>query len=228
MALGAGLRWCHSFNSRTPGGVRPLSVAFTRSANTFQFTHPGRGATSNSGWMATRRFLFQFTHPGRGATIRGSSRIITPTIQFQFTHPGRGATSQQRGGRCCASCFNSRTPGGVRPTQEETRGERQQSFNSRTPGGVRPLPYPADGPDSIVSIHAPREGCDPKAQETAVYATVSIHAPREGCDCCRDSAILRALVSIHAPREGCDQITLYSVPMVLRFNSRTPGGVRRP
>ena len=35
----------HSFNSRTPGGVR-LSVGYTRKVGkSFQFTHPGRGAT---------------------------------------------------------------------------------------------------------------------------------------------------------------------------------------
>ena len=34
-----------SFNSRTPGGVRPLSEEELEEVQTFQFTHPGRGAT---------------------------------------------------------------------------------------------------------------------------------------------------------------------------------------
>ena len=35
-------------------------------------------------------------------------------------------------------------------------------------------------------------------------------------------------VSIHAPREGCDSICLSKIFLHLSFNSRTPGGVRRP
>ena len=37
---------CYSFNSRTPGGVRLRSSILSRSRIRFQFTHPGRGATS--------------------------------------------------------------------------------------------------------------------------------------------------------------------------------------
>ena len=33
-----------------------------------------------------------------------------------------------------------------------------------------------------VSIHAPREGCDPAVGATMSNEMVSIHAPREGCD----------------------------------------------
>ena len=35
------------------------------------------------------------------------------------------------------------------------------------------------------------------------------------------------LVSIHAPREGCDTIRLTNIILIIRFNSRTPGGVRQ-
>ena len=34
-------------------------------------------------------------------------------------------------------------------------------------------------------------------------------------------------VSIHAPREGCDGYSLHTRSILRRFNSRTPGGVRR-
>ena len=101
-----------------------------------------------------------------------------------------------------------------------------------------------------VSIHAPREGCDKEkrgepmdgyqfqfthpgrgatnfALKLFIPTAVSIHAPREGCD--EKERILNRLqrVSIHAPREGCDLLPLYSIVGQLRFNSRTPGGVRR-
>ena len=58
------------------------------------------------------RLSFQFTHPGRGATK--TLAYICVVERFQFTHPGRGATpkSLRRGRR--RKSFNSRTPGGVR------------------------------------------------------------------------------------------------------------------
>ena len=36
-----------SFNSRTPGGVRPIKDAIVNVLDRFQFTHPGRGATQS-------------------------------------------------------------------------------------------------------------------------------------------------------------------------------------
>ena len=81
-----------------------------------------------------------------------------------------------------------------------------------------------------VSIHAPREGCDPFLDIRFIAEHVSIHAPREGCDeiiltvspmmllfqfthpgrgatYCKGGKTLYILVSIHAPREGCDRRT---------------------
>ena len=81
-------------------------------SSTFQFTHPGRGATLISSiFLMTARF--QFTHPGRGATSKvvfalpscavsihaprkGCDELVPDMYKasekFQFTHPGRGAT----------------------------------------------------------------------------------------------------------------------------------------
>ena len=80
----------------------------------------------------------------------------------------------------------------------------------------------------IVSIHAPRAGCDIRVNKgERVLTSVSIHAPRAGCDASADNDISRAFVfqfthpvrgatsvhlltlalggvSIHAPRAGCD------------------------
>ena len=56
---------------------------------------------------------------------------------------------------------------------------------------------------------------------------VSIHAPREGCDVARRAkARDTARVSIHAPREGCDSASPTDNASSSSFNSRTPGGVR--
>ena len=123
----------------------------------FQFTHPGKGATSltkhnyslfqvsiHAPWEgcdeAQRAYNealreFQFTHPGKGATVLqiGAMRFGG----FQFTHPGKGATRHDHG---------------------------------------------HNAGYSNVSIHAPWEGCDGVVVERAVGIDVSIHAPWEGCD----------------------------------------------
>ena len=57
----------------------------------------------------------------------------------------------------------------------------------------------------MISIHAPREGCDGRQIDFKIPSSISIHAPREGCDCewvTRNGKIYQ--ISIHAPREGCD------------------------
>ena len=56
---------------------------------------------------------------------------------------------------------------------------------------------------------------------------VSIHAPRTGCDWIEALQRKREEVSIHAPRTGCDQAHPVGGPLPHRFNSRTPHGVRR-
>ena len=80
----------------------------------------------------------------------------------------------------------------------------------------------------LVSIHAPREGCDIKpARANRRRSRVSIHAPREGCDILKwEFRNIKPLVSIHAPREGCDICKISLFLLKSSFNSRTPGGVR--
>ena len=78
---------------------------------------------------------------------------------FQFTHPGRGATEVSLISSVLSTRFNSRTPGGVRLVYIITYLQIL-GFNSRTPGGVRLGSLGKGSPDPVVSIHAPREGCD--------------------------------------------------------------------
>ena len=87
------------------------AVDLAKALGKFQFTHPGRGATSKRRQVIFDA-KFQFTHPGRGAT--GFTEYNIRPATFQFTHPGRGATSNSAPRRV----------------------------------------------DNVVSIHAPREGCD--------------------------------------------------------------------
>ena len=101
---------------------------------------------------------------------------------FQFTHPGRGATSD---GHTCK-------------------------------GGAR-----------LVSIHAPREGCDCSSlEEVRIKGLFQFTHPGRGATHTPKVLQRLSLVSIHAPREGCDCIARAGRRCRYRFNSRTPGGVR--
>ena len=122
-------------------------------------------------------------------------------------------------------------------------------FNPRTPRGVRLTILPVTISTSTVSIHAPREGCDPVAYHIVNIKSsfnprtprgvrlafafsagqvrrVSIHAPREGCDWDDAPLFDEDFVSIHAPREGCDSRLTTKKATPLCFNPRTPRGVR--
>ena len=148
-------------------------------AHEFQSTHPGWGATKNFGFSKVQKevsihaprvgcdlfhglsmvicHLFQSTHPGWGATEK-PKRVEWAGV-FQSTHPGWGATSVWSFAPCLLTCFNPRTPGGVRHTTASLRNAY-----------------------AIVSIHAPRVGCDRVKAKYVRTIIVSIHAPRVGCD----------------------------------------------
>ena len=77
------------FNSRTPGGARRLVNAEELLSHTFQFTHPGRGATA----------FFDRPWKPRGVSIHA---------------PREGRDSSSSLYNVIKKCFNSRTPGGAR------------------------------------------------------------------------------------------------------------------
>ena len=124
------------------------------------------------------------------------------------------------------------------------------NFNPRTPCGVRRTLGDALRIVRVISIHAPRVGCDEHAGQRNQGQPISIHAPRVGCDSVRggDGAAAKR-ISIHAPRVGCDKRISNTSPTrtvfqsthpvwgatgnglidsggVVDFNPRTPCGVR--
>ena len=123
--------------------------------------------------------------------------------------------------------FNSRTPGGVRHLGRWHHPSTPLRFNSRTPGGVRPLVRLVDEVGNLVSIHAPREGCD-GGPLTTMLPTTSFNSRTPGgvrptytdyngggtmfqfTHPGRGATVIIIIskcyygVSIHAPREGCD------------------------
>ena len=212
------------FQSTHPARGATRSGFLTPTVDQFQSTHPARGATiaAISSGLSTS---FQSTHPARGATVRrppfcfhfdisihapregcdfaprndggmwvisihapregcdsSDMWICSMTSRFQSTHPARGATPYW----CVLA----------RPAFH---------FNPRTPRGVRQV---ADGPPGdcvIISIHAPREGCD--------------KAPLAGGTKERN-------FNPRTPR-GVRLFGVLTKNRSLDFNPRTPRGVRR-
>ena len=79
------------------------------------------------------------------------------------------------------SSFNSRTPGGVRLTPR-IKPAKFASFNSRTPGGVRPSQSTASPLCLWFQFTHPGRGATILLVLIFLTLIVSIHAPREGCD----------------------------------------------
>ena len=79
-----------SFNSRTPGGVRPLFSESSGDNLRFQFTHPGRGATPKPGHDQDDTDVS--IHAPREGCDGITLQAGNSAGKFQFTHPGRGAT----------------------------------------------------------------------------------------------------------------------------------------
>ena len=122
------------FNPRTPGGVRPRAQIFKSCIDNFNPRTPGgvRLCRYPRGYMY---------------------------LSFQSTHPGWGATHICGHATFASINFNPRTPGGVRHGFR-VFGFRIFYFNPRTPGGVRQNAAEIRQRGRIISIHAPRVGCD--------------------------------------------------------------------
>ena len=149
---------------------------------------------------------FQFTHPGKGATC--ALWCIEDFLDVSIHAPWEGCDVMSAiSSSISRPSFNSRTPGGVRLLIERAT-IRVEEFQFTHPGrGATYLVRGVGNSSFSVSIHAPREGCDFYIHiPDFLQAEVSIHAPREGCDVPRQAGGQGADVSIHAPREGCDSI----------------------
>ena len=101
----------------------------------FQFTHPGRGATSVLSVPSNRTESFNSRTPGGVRQKPNDKRYKLYHVSIHA--PREGCDSIGCGDQVSMACFNSRTPGGVRLD-----------------------PYTFRRVTMLVSIHAPREGCD--------------------------------------------------------------------
>ena len=191
----------------------------------FQFTHPAWGATPSAttssatphvsihaprvGCDKAQMKLAEYQYGFNSRTPRGvrlhrhANNRRHYNVSIHAPRVGCDRSSRilfQYGQR-----FNSRTPRGVRQTSESS-SLPALSFNSRTPRGVRRLHR---------SIWQRRR-------------VVSIHAPRVGCDWLSSSKITgECLFQFTHPAWGATDIIQHNLFGIYRFNSRTPRGVRQ-
>ena len=156
---------------------------------------------------------------------------------FQSPHPARGATRGEEAAADITDNFNPRTPRGVRPdisiftrrlykfqSTHPARGATvillsipsvSMYFNPRTPRGVRHIAARNFANAIMISIHAPREGCDLVSDGAEVLRAIfqSTH-PARGATGRGSSRRYFPGISIHAPREGCD-ISLPVISLML-------------
>ncbi len=99
-------------------------------------------------------------------------------------------------------------------------------FNPRTPCGVRPMDNgDIKDTDQFQSTHSLRSATD-AAVGPSLDKTVSIHALLAECDKILFSLAIQQKVSIHALLAECDRPLPGVRPVKIRFNPRTPCGVR--
>ena len=167
---------------------------------------------------------FQFTHPGRGAT--GEPAHALPLNKVSIHAPREGCDANLASGMFLSNGFNSRTPGGVRlsidircsihlPFQftHPGRGATNQAALQRMREQFQ-FTHPGRGATSYilhteehnrVSIHAPREGCDTTGLSSHLQSfQFQFTHPGRGATIVVDFLVSKQAVSIHAPREGCD------------------------
>ena len=210
------------FNSRTPGGVRLYSLMGMPKILQFQFTHPGRGATSPDRSEASSASRFNSRTPGgvrlarvlsdeipayvsihaprEGCDSPYRSRIVWSAM-FQFTHPGRGATLCDDWLPSC-SRFQFTHPGRGATKTVDVPAWAGKKFQFTHPGRGA-----TEGGD-VVDV---RSG---KFQFTH---------PGRGATFSWSAVKRSSRVSIHAPREGCDQRSNHAIRTASSFQFTHPG-----
>ena len=239
---------CH-FNPRTPRGVRLAPHAGGGAAILISIHAPREGCDTINQLRMAFQIQFQSTHPARGATSN-DKRLEADELLFQSTHPARGATVCRRATMDVFTCFNPRTPRGVRP-RRSAKPSWPLPFQSTHPArGATYYKY-SKGGHKHVSIHAPREGCDPKPLRCLpIQCNFNPRTPRgvrrtsscillikflfQSTHPARGATALVLLLgqgllifqSTHPARGATSGILPTSIPSS-HFNPRTPRGVRQ-
>ena len=155
----------------------------------------------------------------RGATY-GDRALFGIRSHFNPRTPC-GVRPSLSAGRPGRRYFNPRTPCGVRHYILVCPLIDQKNFNPRTPCGVRPDSSPVtSAPIKFQSTH-PVRGATRCAYDLHAQRVISIHAPRAGCDTIFGGGTWEQIISIHAPRAGCDFIVPVDF-MSFRISTHAP------
>ena len=169
------------FNPRSPRGERHIYLDTYYFFVPFQSTLPARGATRGDVRVACYHPLFQSTLPARGAT--GRFDYYWPVFAFQSTLPARGATWETCAYTARYVIFQSTLPARGATYALIINEWFRDEFQSTLPARGATLRPESFGLDTLISIHAPREGSDAMLLRSGEAGLViSIHAPREGSD----------------------------------------------
>ena len=234
------------FNPRTPCGVRLISLLTgSRTPESFQSTHPMRGATSEVVSRATGHaisihaphagcdeiheataqfYQFQSTHPMRGATLTMIDQADGNRISIHAPHAGCDASVKLATG--LEDDFNPRTPCGVRQFQSRFYQYSARFQSTHPMRGATPLSFAIS---IFVLNFNPRTPCGVRQfcwPQGRLPSQISIHAPHAGCDEGGVRVTFSILISIHAPHAGCDVKDVQEPTQYKDFNPRTPCGVR--
>ena len=174
-----------------------------KNGETFQSTHPVRGATGKEFEPITYKDFISIHAPRAGCDIWLLGILERRWISIHAPRAGCDHTSLI--GRHSLCNFNPRTPCGVRRQPSIGSVSWADYFNPRTPCGVRLLSQTPLVYGVLISIHAPRAGCDWRTsspQPKRLYFN-----PRTPCGVRHIGPASRmgfVDISIHAPRAGCD------------------------
>ena len=154
--------WANTFPEK------PVDIIKYEFLSADQGDETGMALSTIQGTYITKRFIlggyqaeYQFKliyriKPGRS----NDKRLEADELLFQSTHPARGATVCRRATMDVFTCFNPRTPRGVRP-RRSAKPSWPLPFQSTHPArGATEIGFDDFTYAFYVSIHAPREGCD--------------------------------------------------------------------
>ena len=216
----------HSFNPRTPWGVRRAykqRFAFVISVS----IHALRGECDHRLRRRPRRV--KSFNPRTPWGVRLGMLSARPYHNAVSIHALRGECDRVPSrSDDDNTCFNPRTPWGVRQMRDKLKKAASDGFNPRTPWGVRPVDRP-DGMMGLVFQSTHSVGSATTLYAVGRVGSVSFN-PRTPWGVRhlvpRDIAKGKG-VSIHALRGECDSTFFTNLsPTNKRFNPRTPWGVR--
>ena len=152
-------RWWHvgNFNPRTPRGVRRSVMRSSICSNSISIHAPREGCDERPCCTSRLDAIISIHAPREGCDYWDALALLDGAISIHA--PREGCDLARTNGKAGAQNFNPRTPRGVRPTSAWPL-TGPSIFQSTHPARGATVCKLRAGHGRIISIHAPREGCD--------------------------------------------------------------------